>query len=118
DQQQEQRDDRIVTHEPLEAAARGDGRGGGRGNGHLAAALMARKAPSITTTTMMVPSMMAVAFGSTDNSVRSVRSRRSTNTATIGPTRPPRPPPSTTPPSTVAATLASRYGPGMGAPIP
>ena len=51
---------------------------------------MARKAPSITTTTMMVPSMMVVTLGSTASSVRSVRTSRSTNTATIGPTRPPR----------------------------
>ena len=80
--------------------------------------LMAMKAPSITTTTMIVPSMIVVTFGSTASSVRSVRTRRRTKTATIGPTSPPRPPPSVTPPSTTAATLASRYGPGMGAPMP
>ncbi len=39
-------------------------------------------------------------------------------TATIGPTMPPTPPVSATPPSTTAATLARRYGPGMGAPMP
>ena len=39
-------------------------------------------------------------------------------TPTIGPTMPPRPPARLTPPSTIAATLWSVYGPGTGDPIP
>ena len=66
------------------------------------------KAPSITTMTMIVPSMIVVTFGSTERNVRSLRTRRRMKTATIGPSSPPLPPPSVTPPSTTAATLARR----------
>ncbi len=88
DQQEDQRDQRLVAHQPLEAAAEGDGLGGLCRLWLMSAALMARKAPNITTTTMIVPSMMVVTLGSMASSVRSVRTRRSTKTATIGPTQP------------------------------
>ena len=48
---------------------------------------IAKKAPSITTMTMMVPSMIVVTFGSTDRKVRSLRTSRRMKTATIGPSR-------------------------------
>ncbi len=62
--------------------------------------------------------MMVVTFGSTASSVRISRTSRRMTTATIGPRSPPLPPPSTTPPSTTLATAASRYGPGIGSPMP
>ncbi len=90
----EQRHQRLVAHEAADAAADGDVRRGGRAVRHGERLLMAMKAPSITTMTMITPSMMVVTLGSTASSVRSVRTSRSTKTATIGPSRPPRPPPS------------------------
>src|SRR5581483_11763159 len=101
-QQDDERHQRPVAHEPPEAAADGDRRRLRRGVAHGLRPRMATKAPSITTTTMITPSMIVVTLGSMARSVRSVRTRRSTKTATIGPTSPPRPPPSVTPPSTTA----------------
>ena len=50
--------------------------------------------------------------------VMSVRMSWRMRTATIGPNTPPRPPARLTPPSTIAATLSSVYGPGTGVPMP
>ena len=55
-------------------------------------------------------------LGLTPSKVRSVRTSWRITHATIGPTIPPRPPARLTPPSTIAATLWSVYGPGTGEP--
>ena len=84
DEQEDERHERIVAEEALDAAA-GRAAGSGAASGHGVRPRMAMKAPNMTTTTMIVPSMIEVTFGSTARSVRSVRTRRRMKTATIGP---------------------------------
>ena len=59
-----------------------------RGIAHRRRPLIARTPPSITTATMIVPSMMVVTFGSTDRASGPCRTSRSTKTAMIGPEKP------------------------------
>ena len=81
----DQRDQRAVHHQP--PSARQQGRRVSR-HGHGVRPRVARTAPNITTATMIVPSMMAATLGSTDSSVRSIRTSRRTKTARIGPKKP------------------------------
>ena len=66
----------------------------------------------------ITPWMAVDRLGFTPSKVRSVRTSWRITHATIGPTIPPRPPARLTPPSTIAATLWSVYGPGTGDPEP
>ena len=56
-------------------------------------------------------------LGSMLRKVMSVPMSWRMRTAMIGPVTPPRPPARLTPPSTMAATLSSVYGPGTGDPM-
>jgi hypothetical protein len=109
-QKTDQRDDRVVLEEPAKADEGADlGLGLRVDIAHVGPLpRIIRKAPNITTPTMIVPSTMVVTLGSTAASVRIVRMIRRMKTAMIGPRMPPIPPPRTTPPSTTAATAASR----------
>ena len=58
------------------------------GRGSSSRPRIARMPPSITTPTMIVPSTMVVTLGSTEASVRSIRTSRRMKTARIGPEEP------------------------------
>ena len=72
----------------------------------------------MTTATMITPWMTVENAGSTPRKSRSARISPRMKIPMIGPSNPPRPPARLTPPSTMAATLSRRYGPGTGWPMP
>ena len=113
-EQQEQRDERAVAHPGARHGERGLLRGRWPPRRSCVLRRSVTYAPSMTTTTMITPWMTVENAGSTPRKSRSARIRPRMKMPMIGPSRPPRPPARLTPPSTMAATLRSRYGPGTG----
>src|SRR6185369_3368276 len=105
-----QRDERTVAEEPAQPLSVGQRATGGDDLGlgaHARTRRIVRRLPNMTTPIRIAPWMTVERLELAPSRVRSVRTRASTNTATIGPATPPLPPARLTPPRTIAATPSS-----------